>query len=111
MGGLEVLHRPTETWHSVPCIKGAYVVNIGDMMERWTNGHYTSTVHRVASPVSSKDRYSVAFFNEGRLKQVIDCIPTCLELNEGAPIYPPLTVEAHLRKRYEDSYKGNPIKG
>jgi isopenicillin N synthase-like dioxygenase len=34
VGGLEVLHKPTGTWHAVPPIRGAYVVNIGDLMRK-----------------------------------------------------------------------------
>ncbi|KAI0114183.1 putative gibberellin 20 oxidase [Hypoxylon sp. NC0597] len=110
IGGLEVFHRPTSTWNAVPYVEDAYVVNIGDMMEQWTNGRYTSTLHRVISPVSSKDRYSVAFFNEGLLDQVIECIPTCIEPGE-TPLHQPVTVEAHLRKRYADSYEAREKEG
>ena len=55
------------------------------------------------SPVSDRDRYSVAFFNEGLLDQIIECIPTCLEAG-AEPLYEPVQVEAHLRKRYGSSY-------
>ena len=122
VGGLEVFHRPTQTWHPVHPVADAYVVNIGDMMgrltgtaerilrdltdwsaERWTNDTYTSTLHRVISPVSDRDRYSIAFFNEGLLDQVIECIPTCLKAGE-TPKYEPVKVEEHLRKRYGSSY-------
>ncbi|OAR05656.1 hypothetical protein LLEC1_04915 [Akanthomyces lecanii] len=103
LGGLEVFHRPTENWISVKPIKDAYVVNIGDMLERWTNQKYSSTMHRVISPVSQKDRYSVAFFNEGLASQVIECIPSCLKEGEK-PLFPPTTAEEHLRSRYGVSY-------
>jgi isopenicillin N synthase-like dioxygenase len=123
VGGLEVFHRPTGTWHPVNPVKDAYVVNIGDMMgeyrgfgdtvlcrtsanpisERWTNDRYTSTLHRVISPVSDRDRYSIAFFNEGLLDQIIECIPTCIETG-GKAKYEPVKVEEHLRKRYGNSY-------
>ena len=103
VGGLEVFHRPSQTWHPVTPVKDAFVVNIGDMLERWTNNKYTSTLHRVISPVSERDRYSVAFFNEGLLDQIIECIPTCLEPG-SEPLYEPVQVEAHLRKRYGSSY-------
>lgn len=103
VGGLEVFHRPTQTWHPVTPVPDAFVVNIGDMMERWTNDLYTSTLHRVISPVTDKYRYSVAFFNEGRMDQVVECIPTCLRPREQ-PKYEPVQVEAHLRKRYGGSY-------
>ncbi|KAI0845896.1 putative gibberellin 20 oxidase [Daldinia vernicosa] len=103
VGGLEVFHRPSSTWHPVPYVQDAYIVNIGDIMERWTNGRYMSTMHRVITPISNKDRYSVVLFNEGSLDQVIECIPTCIEPGE-TPLYGPTTVEAHLKKRYEDTY-------
>ncbi|KAK3325138.1 sexual differentiation process protein isp7 [Apodospora peruviana] len=93
----------TETWHSVNPVKDAYVVNIGDMMQQWTNNRYTSTLHRVISPVTARDRFSVAFFNEGLLDQVIECIPTCLEPGEK-PLHEPVVVETHLRKTYGNSY-------
>jgi isopenicillin N synthase-like dioxygenase len=35
VGGLEVLHKPTGTWHAVPPIEGAYVVNAGDLMRKY----------------------------------------------------------------------------
>ncbi|KIV93350.1 hypothetical protein PV10_04567 [Exophiala mesophila] len=103
IGGLEVFHKPSETWHQVTPIKDAFVVNIGDMMERWTNNMYTSTLHRVISPVSTKDRYSVAFFNEGLGHQLIECIPTCLQPGEK-PRHEPIRAEDHLRARYGNSY-------
>lgn len=119
VGGLEVFHRPTETWHPVQPIEGAFVVNIGDMLgtkppnnllqdqltypERWTNNKYTSTLHRVISPVSNQYRYSVAFFNEGLLDQMIECISTCLQPGQKA-LYEPVKVEEHLRERYGGSY-------
>ncbi|PSK59270.1 UPF0676 protein [Elsinoe australis] len=102
IGGLEVFHKPSGTWHPVQPVKDAFVVNIGDMMERWTNGRYSSTLHRVISPVSERNRYSVAFFNEGPLDQIIDCIPTCLAPGEK-PKHEPVRVEDHLRTRWSCS--------
>jgi isopenicillin N synthase-like dioxygenase len=82
VGGLQVLQRDTKTWHEVSFVPGAFVVNIGDMMERWTNNRYKSTMHRVMSNKSGKSRYSCAFFNDGKLDQIIECIPTCLKPGE-----------------------------
>ncbi|KAL1903476.1 hypothetical protein Sste5346_000103 [Sporothrix stenoceras] len=103
IGGLQVLHKPTNTWHPVKPIAGAYVINIGDLMQRWTNDRYLSTMHRVISPASLKPRYSVAFFNDGALDTVIEAIPTCVAPGE-APKYGPLKVEDHLMRRYKQSY-------
>jgi isopenicillin N synthase-like dioxygenase len=103
VGGLEVLHKPTGTWHAVTPVKGAYVCNIGDLMQRWTNDQYQSTMHRVISPLSNKDRYSCAFFNDGKLSQIIEALPGCVPAGEKAK-YGPLRVEEHIVKRYQQSY-------
>ena len=73
------------------------------VIERWTNNRYRSTMHRVISPSNGKDRYSCAFFNEGVLDRMIECIPTCLRPGDE-PLYEPLKVEDHLIKRYRQSY-------
>ncbi|KUJ07077.1 putative gibberellin 20 oxidase [Mollisia scopiformis] len=103
VGGLEVLHKPTSTWHAVTPIQGAYVVNIGDLMQIWTNNRYKSTMHRVISPLSEHDRYSSAFFNDGALDTIVECISTCLGPGEK-PMYAPIRVEDHCIKRYQQSY-------
>lgn len=71
--------------------------------ERWTNDKYTSTLHRVISPITDRDRYSIAFFNEGLLDQTIECISTCLKEGE-TPKYETVKVEEHLKMRYGNSY-------
>ncbi len=60
IGGLEVLET-SGRWIAAPYVEGAYVINIGDTMMGWTNGHFVSTLHRVVSrkPV---DRYSATLF-------------------------------------------------
>ncbi|ORY69002.1 putative gibberellin 20 oxidase [Pseudomassariella vexata] len=97
VGGLEVLHKPTGTWHSVPPLEGSYVCNIGDLMQRWTNDRYRSTMHRVISPLSSKDRYSCAFFNEGMRDKVVEALPGCVPYGEK-PKHGPIRVEDHQIK-------------
>lgn len=66
--GLEVWYPPTETWIPVPVKEGAYVINMGDMMQKWTAGYYRSARHRVITPLGDKHRYSVPFFLNGNLK-------------------------------------------
>ncbi|KAL4937764.1 hypothetical protein BDV06DRAFT_232379 [Aspergillus oleicola] len=103
VGGLEVLHKATNTWHHVPPVKGAFVCNIGDLMQRWTNDRYKSTMHRVISPLSGKDRYSCAFFNDGALDMTVECLPTCISPGDKAH-YGPIQVKEHLVNRYKQSY-------
>ena len=77
-------------------------MNLGDMMARWTNGRYRSTLHRVVN-VSGKERYSVPFFYLGNPDFEINCIPTCLEKGE-APKYLLASVEQHYKEMYEVTY-------
>ena len=61
VGGLQVFNKHTSQWLKVPYIEGAIVVNIGDMMERWSSKQFQSTIHRVISN-PDKHRYSAPFF-------------------------------------------------
>jgi isopenicillin N synthase-like dioxygenase len=79
IGGLEVMHRPTQTWQKFMPVEDTFVVNLGDLMQRWTNDRYKSTMHRVISNCEGRDRYSVAFFCGMALDTIIECLPTCLE--------------------------------
>jgi len=60
VGGLEVL-SPEGEWKPVDPIPGAFVVNIGDMMEVWSGGRWRSTMHRVHPPLE-QERYSIGYF-------------------------------------------------
>jgi isopenicillin N synthase-like dioxygenase len=99
VGGLQIHHPITQCWIDVVPIKGAYVVNLGDMMQRWTGGEYRSTLHRVIN-TTGEERYSIAFFNEGnldfRVKKII--------VGEGTENEEGFTVKEHLERRYKESY-------
>ena len=99
VGGLQILHPRTGTWIDVVPIPGAYVVNLGDMMQLWTGGMYRSTMHRVMN-TSGRERYSIAFFNEGRLDYRVKRII----VGEGVEDEEGITVEEHLKRRYKESY-------
>jgi isopenicillin N synthase-like dioxygenase len=60
-------------WHDVPPVKGAFAVNFGGLLSRWTGGRVRATVHRVLS--SGEERYSVPFFFEPRPNAVIEPLP------------------------------------
>ncbi|KAF3065870.1 hypothetical protein GL218_09347 [Daldinia childiae] len=65
--GLEVWYPPTETWIPVPPKENSYVINMGDMMQKWTAGYYRSARHRVITS-GTNHRYSVPWFLNGQLK-------------------------------------------
>ena len=71
-GGLEV--RARDGWRAVPPIPGAFVCNLGDMLERMTGGTYKSTPHRVRNP-SDRGRVSCAFFFDPGWDARVQAIP------------------------------------
>lgn len=99
--GLQVLRRDG-TWVNAPPIPGTFVVNIGDMMERWTNGVFTSTLHRVINQ-TGEERYSLPFFFDPDFSARIECIPTCVKPGE-APKYPPTTAGQYLLDKINESF-------
>lgn len=70
VGGLQVLNAKDSIWvHCCP-VDDAFVVNLGDMMSRWTASRFKSTVHRVVN-VSPEERYSVPYFLEPNMDSLI----------------------------------------
>ncbi|HYL68911.1 MAG TPA: 2-oxoglutarate and iron-dependent oxygenase domain-containing protein [Candidatus Limnocylindria bacterium] len=106
-GGLEIF-TPEGKWQAVPVVPGAFVVNIGDLMARWTNDRWVSTLHRVVNPSpdarGSTRRQSVAFFHQPNWDAEISCIPTCLAPGEKAK-YPPVGSGAHLMGKFHSTVK------
>ena len=74
VGGLEVRTRDGE-WIEAPALPGAFVVNIGDCLMRWTNDVYVSTPHRVVNR-SARERYSIAFFYDPNPDAEVAAIPS-----------------------------------
>ncbi|MCO5978211.1 isopenicillin N synthase family dioxygenase [Ideonella oryzae] len=101
-GGLQVWDSQQRHWIDAPPVPGAFVVNIGDLLARWTNDRYVSTLHRVIN-LSGRERYSVPFFFTGNLQHRVECLPTCLAPGE-APKYPAVTVEEHQIACYRRTY-------
>ncbi|MGW1835191.1 isopenicillin N synthase family dioxygenase [Streptomyces sp. BBFR2] len=66
IGGLQV-QREDGLFHDVPPLPGAFVVNLGELLEVATNGYLRATNHRVVSPPGTTERFSVPFFYNPRL--------------------------------------------
>ncbi|MBC3385913.1 2-oxoglutarate and iron-dependent oxygenase domain-containing protein [Pseudomonas sp. SWRI179] len=100
-GGLQV-RNVNGQWIDAPPIDGTFVVNLGDMMARWSNDRYLSTPHRVISPLGV-DRYSMPFFAEPHPDTLIQCLPGCQE--DAHPLkYPTTTCAEFLLSRFADTY-------
>jgi isopenicillin N synthase-like dioxygenase len=100
-GGLQV-ETPGGGWLDVAAVPGSFVVNLGDMMARWTNDRWTATVHRVSVPpadrASGSRRQTIVFFNDPRGDAVIECIPSCIN-PAHSPRYEPVTALEHVRAK------------
>jgi isopenicillin N synthase-like dioxygenase len=93
-GGLQVKHR-NGGWIDVHIPPDAFVCNIGDLMMRWSNDRWVSTLHRAAMPppdAAPSDRISLVFFQNPNPDMVIRCFPSSVA---GGEKYPPVTVAEH----------------
>lgn len=101
-GGLQVC-TSTGEWVDVPVRPGCFIVNIGDLMERWTNDQWVSTLHRVVNPpeelVAGSRRQSIVYFHNPNYDAVIEAIETCVEPGQQ-PKYPATTSGEHLRSLF-----------
>jgi isopenicillin N synthase-like dioxygenase len=101
-GGLEVRNAAGH-WLRAQPIANTFVVNLGDLMRRWTNDLYQSTPHRVLNNTSGRDRYSIATFCSPGYDCRVECLPTCL--SPGAePRYAACTVGDHMREMATRTY-------
>ena len=71
VGGLQVREIANDTWVDAPPIEGSFVVNVGDLLARWTNDRFRSTLHRVIN-ASGRERYSIATFYDPTYGATVD---------------------------------------
>lgn len=105
-GGLQVLSRQGE-WLDVNIVPESFVINIGDLMMRWTNDRWISTVHRVVNPPRDKSlgsrRQSMVFFHNPNNDAAIEPISSCVDYSHP-PKYAPITAGEHLEMKTRKAY-------
>ncbi len=104
VGGLQV-RTPAGNWVDVPTRPGAFVVNVGDMLHRMSNGRLLSTPHRVINR-SGRERYSVPFFFDPHVSTIVEPLP-----GTGAPGFKPLLFADFLRSELEAAYEAHKPEG
>ena len=92
---------PSGEWFPPPVIPGTLLINLGNMMRRWSNDRFLSTPHGVLND-SGADRYSIAYFHSPNVDTVIECLPSCVSADNPAR-YPP----AVYRDLILDFYRAN----
>jgi isopenicillin N synthase-like dioxygenase len=99
VGGLEVMDR-SGRWNAAPRSRDAFTVNLGDLMMRWTNDRWRSTLHRVVNPAAGdawrSRRLSLGMFFIPNYDAEIAPLPNA----RGAALYAPTTVAAYRTERF-----------
>jgi isopenicillin N synthase-like dioxygenase len=90
-GGLQIADRDG-TWHDAVPAPGSFVINVGDLMSRWTNGRWRSTLHRVVNPprdlTGSTQRLSMVAFTGPNENAQVACLPSCIDAEHPAQFAP-----------------------
>ncbi|KAK9840485.1 hypothetical protein WJX74_010490 [Apatococcus lobatus] len=89
-------------WVDVEPKPGCFIINLGDMLQRWTNDLFKSTRHRVIS-VCGRDRYSTAFFFEPSFETMVSVLPQCCTPERPAK-YLPMKFGDYLLNKYQQTH-------
>lgn len=101
--GLQVLSKQKE-WVSVTALPNQLVVNVGDMLQRLTNGKLKSTTHRVVNPPKEMwgtSRFSIPFFLHPRSEMSLNCLETCID-SKNPKQYNDCTAGEYLDERLRE---------
>ncbi len=101
VGGLEVRNRDGR-WIAAPPVDGSFVLNVGDILSRWSNGLFASTPHRVINR-SGRQRYSQPYFFDPSMDSVIAPLPDCAGA-DGASDFAPVRYGDYLMSRLDQNY-------
>ena len=79
------------------------MVNVGDLLERWTNHRFASNLHRVTNR-SGRERYSMALFIDPDFDTMIECIETCTGPDDP-PRHPPVRCGDYIVGRFNNVFE------
>ena len=102
VGGLEVKNKAGD-WIPAPPIPDTFVMNVGDILARWSNDVFVSTPHRVINR-SGKERYSQPFFFDPAMDSLIEALPSCVSAERPAK-YEPVLYGDYLMERIDKNYQ------
>jgi isopenicillin N synthase-like dioxygenase len=108
VGGLQVQGRDGD-WVTAHPIPDTLVVNVGDLLARWSNDRFVSTPHRVVN-ASGRERYSMAVFFDPNYDAVVDP-RELLGPGDGAPKFDPIVAGEHVRARFDAAFAYRQGKG
>ncbi len=101
VGGLQVRNRAGQ-WIDAPPLADTFVINIGDMLERWSNDLFVSTPHRVVN-ASGRERYSIPVFYDPDFETVVECLPNCSSA-ANPPKHPRTVAGEYITAQYDKAY-------
>jgi isopenicillin N synthase-like dioxygenase len=103
--GLQILDTSGQ-WHPVQPAPGALLINLGDLLARWTNDRWMSTMHRVVPPTDTTGRLvrrrSAAFFHDGNADALISTLTVCIG-PDSPRRHDDVTVGEHLAQKLAGS--------
>ena len=98
-GGLQVRERQSGAWIDAPPLPGTLVVNVGDLLARWSDDRFASTPHRVVNR-SGRERMSIATFHDPDFTAMVDG----RDLGAATPRYEPITAGQHILNRFDAAF-------
>jgi isopenicillin N synthase-like dioxygenase len=96
------IRLPTGEWFPPPVIPGTFLINLGNIMRRWSNNRFLSTPHGVINE-SGTDRYSIAYFHSPNPDVTIECLSSCVSV-DNPPQYLPALYRDLVLEFYRKNY-------
>lgn len=96
------VQNPAGTWIDAPPLPGTFIVNVGDLMQRWTNDLYRSTIHRAINRTGQR-RYSIPFFSNVNPLEMISVLPSC-QSDDRPARYEPIGAAAYVEACMQEAY-------